>query len=74
VLVGEAKVMHEGLDAEASELGLDGVAGGIWIGFGLGTDSQDSFLVFFFSVVVRVLGHSGTSSCWQSLGGLVLLW
>jgi hypothetical protein len=65
--------MHEGLDAEASELGLDGVAGGIWIGFGLGTDSQDSFLVAFF-LGVRVLGHSGTSSCWQSLGGLVLLW
>jgi hypothetical protein len=73
VLVGEAEVMHEGLDAEASELGLDGVAGGVWIGFGLGTDPQDSFLVAFF-LGVRVLGHSGTSSCWQSLGGLVLLW
>jgi hypothetical protein len=48
VLVGEAEVMHEGLDAEASELGLDGVAGGVWIGFGLGTDSPDSFLVGFF--------------------------
>jgi hypothetical protein len=58
VLVGEAEVMHEGPDAEASELGLDRVVGGDWIAFGLGTVSPESF----FSVVVRVLGHYGTWS------------